>query len=118
VRLQRHTYTPSGRGAGGAVAVADADTDVFADANENDDAVVGAGFMSTSDSRETPIHYIKVAIIVLCFGARCLMLSSVSLLCTQGGLGVLFVLHCKEQDGATGALHIGAVVSELSQVSA
>ena len=55
-------------------------------------AAVDAGMMSTSDARATPIHYIK------------------------GGLGVLFVLHCSEgTDAATGATHIGAVLTPLSQ---
>ena len=55
---------------------------------------VDTGMMSTSDKRDTPIHYIK------------------------GGLGVLFVLHCKSGDDATGAQHIGAVLTPLSQYPA
>ena len=48
--------------------------------------------MSTSDSRATPIHYIK------------------------GGLGVLFVLHCAaEPDAVTRESHCGAVLSRMSQ---
>ena len=56
-------------------------------------AAVDTGFMSTSSSRDTPIH------------------------CIKGGLGVLFVLHCSEgPDQATGALHVGAsLVGEASQ---
>ena len=54
-------------------------------------AAVDTGFMSTSDDRRAPIEFIN------------------------GDVGVLFVLHCGPPDEATGALHIGAVLTELSQ---
>ena len=47
--------------------------------------------MSTSFNRSTPIHYIS------------------------GGLGVLFVLHCTSPNKATGAFHMGANLTAVSQ---